>query len=367
MLGGTISISASSAPPNGWIIGYDVDGVLKQKDKNGVISLIGGSGSGATGTSGVDGGNSSRWSLINISGGTPTSGGFTIDNSDPSLATIIHINKTNFYNSIVSNWLTNISSYVNSNVVYLQISKVGDPTIFAIYQLTGFGSTQGGNIRSYNLLWISSSGEFSSGDLFSISYVINSTAVGATGPQGVTGPTGSGTSYVYYSENMTSKTATINVTSSDRQSAIQSTTNSFLITHENTTTGVNGLINYSGISNDLFIGIQDSTANVRMYRKYDWNNSIILDEVTSGTVSNDRVSIEHMNTSWSNKYIFNSNTISEFKLDSNVITLNVPGSGSEIYIQNIPTSSVGLSAGAIYTQTAAQLGGSGSAKVICVV
>lgn len=43
MLGGTVSMSSSSAHPNGWIIGYDVDGVLKQKDKNGVISLVGGS------------------------------------------------------------------------------------------------------------------------------------------------------------------------------------------------------------------------------------------------------------------------------------------------------------------------------------
>ncbi len=63
MLGGTISISSSSAPPNGWIIGYDVDGVLKQKDKNGVITLVGGSSSvsgiqgptGATGNPGIQG------------------------------------------------------------------------------------------------------------------------------------------------------------------------------------------------------------------------------------------------------------------------------------------------------------------------
>jgi hypothetical protein len=47
------------------------------------------------------------------------------------------------------------------------------------------------------------------------------------------------------------------------------------------------------------------------------------------------------------------------------ITFN--GNGNINLAKNLPTSSVGLVAGDMYTQTAAQLGGSGAQKVICIV
>ncbi len=43
------------------------------------------------------------------------------------------------------------------------------------------------------------------------------------------------------------------------------------------------------------------------------------------------------------------------------------GNGNINLAKNLPTSSVGLVAGDMYTQTAAQLGGSGTQKVICIV
>ena len=38
--GGTVSMSTISTPSNGWLIGYDTDGILKQKDQFGIITDI---------------------------------------------------------------------------------------------------------------------------------------------------------------------------------------------------------------------------------------------------------------------------------------------------------------------------------------
>jgi hypothetical protein len=197
---------------------------------------------------------------------------------------------------------------------------------------------------------------------------------GATGPTGPAGATGSGTSYIYYNENTITKTAAISVTASDRTGSLIIATNSFVIGNENTSSLTNASISYSKSTDELNVIVSDSTQNVYLKTSYDWGNFELLNEVSGGTVSNDRTSLTQDNTNWTAKYIGpvghpipTPTTISELKVGSGGITLNVPGVSSEIYIQNIPTSSSGLGSGAIFTQTAAQLGGTGSTKVICIV
>jgi len=183
-----------------------------------------------------------------------------------------------------------------------------------------------------------------------------------------------GSSYVYYSENLTTKTAAISVTASDRTGSLIIGTNSFAIGNENTSSLTQASISYFKSTDELNIVVADSTQNVYLKTSYDFSNFQLLNEVNSGNISNDRTSITQTNTAWTAKYIGpvghpipTLTTISEFKVDDDGILLNVPGAGAEIYIKNIPTSSTGLTSGAIFTQTATQLGGSGTTKVICIV
>ena len=56
IFGGTVSMSTIATPLNGWLIGYDTDGILKQKDQFGIITNIKEVGAtGATGNNGPTG------------------------------------------------------------------------------------------------------------------------------------------------------------------------------------------------------------------------------------------------------------------------------------------------------------------------
>lgn len=55
--GGSFSFITSATPSTGWVVGYDTDGILKQKDSNGLITPIGG---------GPTAGNSATYSLSQV-------------------------------------------------------------------------------------------------------------------------------------------------------------------------------------------------------------------------------------------------------------------------------------------------------------
>ena len=92
--GGTVSMSTISTPSNGWLIGYDTDGILKQKDQFGIITnikeVITGIGTtGATGNPGIQGptGATGNPGLMGPTGATGDAGlmGPTGATGDPGL------------------------------------------------------------------------------------------------------------------------------------------------------------------------------------------------------------------------------------------------------------------------------------------
>jgi hypothetical protein len=81
IFGGTVSMSTIATPLNGWLIGYDTDGILKQKDQFGIITnikeVITGIGTtGATGNPGIQGptGATGNPGLIGPTGATGDAG-----------------------------------------------------------------------------------------------------------------------------------------------------------------------------------------------------------------------------------------------------------------------------------------------------
>jgi hypothetical protein len=76
IFGGTVSMLTIATPSNGWLIGYDTDGVLKQKDQWGIIKNI----EGPTGATG-DGFNTiSNWGTDRIITSTGTNSAYAHDN-----------------------------------------------------------------------------------------------------------------------------------------------------------------------------------------------------------------------------------------------------------------------------------------------
>jgi hypothetical protein len=50
LFGGTVSMTTAATPSVGWLVAYDTDGTLKQKDSSGVVSPLGGGGGLSGGT-----------------------------------------------------------------------------------------------------------------------------------------------------------------------------------------------------------------------------------------------------------------------------------------------------------------------------
>jgi hypothetical protein len=195
-------------------------------------------------------------------------------------------------------------------------------------------------------------------------------STGATGPSGgPIGPTGAtgatGPSLVFYKEVLSPPKATISITASLTSNIIELSTNLTEISYVN---------NDDGWFSDLIIDGTSPTLNITT--GYNDGSSIGRVSVAQGSINYYTGPISNSGTysivnqdfsnGWRAKHYVDNNQVSEFKVAPDGITLNVNGVGSEIYIQNIATSSAGLSSGALFTQTAAQLGGTGSTKVICI-
>jgi hypothetical protein len=181
---------------------------------------------------------------------------------------------------------------------------------------------------------------------------------------GGTWSNGSGTNYVYYSEVLSPEKAIISITSSGSTNSVQLNSSFTEIGYVNDSDGWFSNLIMDGTSPTLNIttGYNDGSSIGRVsvaQGSINYYTGPISNSGTYSTVNQD------FSNGWRAKHYVDNNQVSEFKVAPDGITLNVNGVGSEIYIQNIPTSNSGLSSGAIYTQTAAELGGSGTTKVIC--
>lgn len=176
----------------------------------------------------------------------------------------------------------------------------------------------------------------------------------------------SGTNYVYYSEVLSPKKATISITDSGTTNSVQLMGHYTEIGYVNDSDGwfSNLLIDGTSPVLNITTGFNDGSAIGRVQIMQGSITYYTGPNQTGGTYS---IVTQDYNNGWRAKHYVDNSQISEFKVDADGITLDVPGVSASIYIQNIPTSSAGLASGAIYTQTAAELGGSGTTKVICIV
>ena len=151
--GSTVSMTTAATPSQGWIIGYDLDGFLKQKDTSGTIIQIG-----VGGTAGI----SATPSLLDVIKVGPSTGTYSIEmGSNTSLITSGNNNQINFgtsaleistndgtyfgLNSIkqslgeISISMTDLTSNTASTIDLNSISinnRVGDLTIYSLQNIT---------------------------------------------------------------------------------------------------------------------------------------------------------------------------------------------------------------------------------------
>jgi len=151
--GSTVSMTTAATPSQGWIIGYDLDGFLKQKDTSGTIIQIG-----VGGTAGI----SATPSLLDVLKVGSSTGTYSIEmGSNTSLITSGSNNQINFgtsaleistndgtyfgLNSIkqslgeISISMTDLTSNTASTIDLNSISinnRVGDLTIYSVQNIT---------------------------------------------------------------------------------------------------------------------------------------------------------------------------------------------------------------------------------------
>lgn len=128
--------SIAPIPESGKVLlGIGLDGNLKKKDSFGIVTNVDSGEIGATGTSGIDGGNTTRWQF----GSVANVGEFSYGESSWGVPDSIHTLVVNSIsiNSINSyNWLNVIKSMVTVPDTYiLKIEEVGNATNFAFFTI----------------------------------------------------------------------------------------------------------------------------------------------------------------------------------------------------------------------------------------
>jgi hypothetical protein len=121
LFGGTVSLINSATPSSGYIVGYDIDGILKQKDQFGVITEIGG---------GPTAGNTGTASLLQVLqvGNTTGTNSIIMGNGTSILSSNgnsqISLDYTNSQNDI---FISNFSGASSSNIrVRPSIIEIGN-------------------------------------------------------------------------------------------------------------------------------------------------------------------------------------------------------------------------------------------------
>ena len=152
---------------------------------SGITGSSGTSGSigsvGPAGSDGVDGANAIRWQL----GLKTNSGEFELDNPVLNFTNLISINQDDFTTTYAGTWLDNVVN--NFGLISLRISKISDPTIFAIYSVSN--AIQVATYYDFTVTAIKANGTIFPGDTCAFSYTI--TASGSSGSSGTSGLTGS--------------------------------------------------------------------------------------------------------------------------------------------------------------------------------
>ncbi len=194
-----VDMSGAATPSSGIIMGLDLDGTLKQKGTSGAVTEIGSGGgggsagtsgssgtrgtsgssgtSGNTGATGVDGGNTLRW----VYGDRGVNGEFEMTSTDFTLSSNdVYIN----YDSQVgdaSSWLSSLADYITlfPGGAYLKISELNNSTRYVIYQVNS--ALNQTSYWSYNCSRISGNGSSTTGNEYSISWVIMGGNNGSSG------------------------------------------------------------------------------------------------------------------------------------------------------------------------------------------
>lgn len=135
------------------------------------------------------------------------------------------------------------------------------------------------------------------------------------------------------------------------------------IVHTNTNDGFIGAVFYDGTGQNLY-----NTVNV--LGEDSWGRTIYTPYSVTHEAKNDftnkRTTVTQGLTNYSVKTISGATTTCELSMDD-MSGITLDPKNLSLFIQNLPTSSSGLSSGALFTQTATQLGGSGITKVLCIV
>lgn len=170
-----------------------------------------------------------------------------------------------------------------------------------------------------------------------------------------------GTALITFSSNDTINFKSDNNT--DWVTDVELNPNLWNITHTNLVDGYIGAVFYDGISQSLY-----NTVNV--IGEDSWGRTIYTpSSVTHDVESNSSersITVTQGITDYTIDLAFRKGSTCKFTMNGAGITLE-PIDNRNVFIQNLPTSSAGLSGSALFTQTAAQLGGSGATKVLCVV
>ena len=134
---------------------------------------------GPTGQEGNDGSNSGRWNYQGVEMlGPIQNGAFSTNNENFAFSTSITINKKANTTADYTDWLT-ILTNLNYSIVpaYLQITKVGNNNIVALYEITGQSGFVGPSLNQSLGLTINYIGgqntNFESGESYTISWVLN--------------------------------------------------------------------------------------------------------------------------------------------------------------------------------------------------
>jgi hypothetical protein len=142
---------------------------------------------GQAGITGNDGSNALRWTATGVSGSAGVNGLFYYNASSLSTVTQLWISSLDPNGTSRSNWHGAAFSFANTGILYLQVTEVNSNNIMGIYRVSSVANSNLGYYIYALQSTITASGSFTSGKLYSISWVGN----GINGQPGIPGNDGS--------------------------------------------------------------------------------------------------------------------------------------------------------------------------------
>ncbi len=157
--------------------------MCKKKGCTGAVSSKGSKGNdGTDGEDALFGGFSSKWSFDDSNSSNPNVRTLRLNNSDPTLATEIYVNETNFGSIDLADFL---HSFSNSGAFgFIRLFKEYDSSVFHYYRVTNNASSTG--VATLTVTYIDGNGVFANKD----DLVLTFTPKGTTGSNGTNGTNG---------------------------------------------------------------------------------------------------------------------------------------------------------------------------------